>query len=131
MNDSIKYGTILSVVLFSIKWLANSFQISELETPLIALAIFIYLIFVILRIKSRNKIYFPFKIAWLSAFNILNVSCFAYSFLLIVFKDLVFKNPTPIEIAIQYIFIDFITIQFMGSMISLAIAFISMKRQKL
>lgn len=128
VNDSIKYGPILAAALFAAKWITNAFELYSIDLVLKALILVGMVFFFLFEIKKSNQAYFPFKVAWLSAFNIMVLASIIYAALIVVLKDLVAGEAIDLKVAFYFAFIEFLIVEFFGIIASLIVAFLMRKK---
>jgi hypothetical protein len=114
VNDSIKYGPLLGVCLFIGKVILFSWFLEtwdSLRSLLInAVGLFVALHY----IAGRNKSHFPFKVVWLTGFNIVVVASIISALLVFGLNSFLFKDELNSMQALYYAFTEFLTAEFAG-----------------
>lgn len=129
MNDSIKYGPVLGAALFILKWIENVSELYAFDLAFKIIVIASLLFFFLSEIKKRNQHFFPFKVAWLSGFNILVLGSLIHAALMVILRDLVNGEAVELKVGLYIAFIEFIVVEFLGTILSLIIGLIMKKKE--
>jgi hypothetical protein len=123
VNDYIKYGPIIGFALFAGKFFSQGYNSWVVEFIRVLAILLLGLVVSLRAIKKRNQAYFPFKVIWLSGFNIVIVSSLVSSALLVLMRDLFFAEPQPLEVGLFIGFHEFIFTEFFGIIVVSIISF--------
>ena len=123
VNDSLKYGPVIGFALFAGKFFSQSYESWLVEFMRVLVLITMGLVISLQAVKKRNQAYFPFKVVWLSGFNIVIVSSLVSAALLVLMRDLFFVEPQPLAVGLFIGFYEFIFTEFVGIIVVSIISF--------
>lgn len=128
VNDSIKYGPMLGIFLFLGKMVLFSFSLEAWDVLRSILVNAGGLSISLSYISKRNQLYFPYKVAWLSGFNIVVIASIVSAFLVFVFNPVLFDQKLNTMQALYYAFVEFITSEFIGVIVVTVMSFVFRKK---
>ncbi|MDP4934409.1 MAG: hypothetical protein NWR30_06845 [Salibacteraceae bacterium] len=123
MNDSLKYGPIIGFALFAAKLFSYGFESWVVESIKVLAIMTLGLVVSLKAVKKRNQAYFPFKVVWLSGFNIVVISSFTSAALLVLMRDLFFADPQPLSVGLFIAFYEFLFTEFVGIIVVSILSF--------
>lgn len=123
VNDSLKYGPIIGFALFAAKLFSHGFESWVVECIRVLAIMTLGLVVSLKAVKKRNQAYFPFKVVWLSGFNIVVISSFTSAALLVLMRDLFFVDPQPLSVGFFIAFYEFLFTEFVGIIVVSILSF--------
>lgn len=127
MNDSFRYAPLLAFSLVVSKYILFSNGLSSYDWLNTLLILIVGFVLTISSIKKRNIAYFPFKVVWLSSFNILVLASIVSGVLVALLASNFYDVELTSKEALFAGFIQFFQVEFIGLVVISALSLVFKK----
>ena len=128
MNDSFRYAPLLSFALVVSKYMLFVNQLSSLDWLTTIFVLTAGFSLTLQSIKKRNVAYFPFKVVWLSSFNILVLTSIISGVLIAALSPKMYRTELEPKEMMFAGFLEFFQVEFLGLIVITLLSLIFKKK---